>query len=568
MSAKKRGAEVAASFSLHPWILPGAAVLAVVVYWGILKAPFVFDDATLPMFHAGNSVTLEQLRQWIGPIRPLVMVTYWVNFAAGGLDPLGYHLGNILLHVVNGMLVFLATRQLLQNAHAGYSTSSNLVAALSAALFLLHPMQSEAVVYVAGRADLLSATFMLGAIFLYARQSGAGLQMGETIAVLLLAALAVASKEQAVGLPVILFVLGNPASFRGAVATALRNKAFFGVLILGGAVASAFVLYLVLTSPSGGSAAGVSWIHYFYTSWRAVAHYFRLAVIPMGQSADHDFPWSTTPWAYGAILALLVLVGLGWFFYRYRLKYPLVWAGFLVSLIAILPATSIIPLTDIFFERRFYFAMFGVCLALSEVLLLSKWKAAQLAMTVLPVCALLAALTYSRCNLWANPLALWSDVIRKAPDKPRGYFWRGELLLNQGRCREAAADLAKFSSLKKSPELNSQVYLGLAYSCSGDGAATVRAADEGIAALGENPKLYWIKARGYALQSRFEDALAAINRAIGLDANSVGYLTTRGSILMAMGRRADAQADLERALQIAPSDADTLRLMNQLRGMR
>jgi tetratricopeptide (TPR) repeat protein len=177
-------------------------------------------------------------------------------------------------------------------------------------------------------------------------------------------------------------------------------------------------------------------------------------------------------------------------------------------------------------------------------------------------------LTYSRCNLWTSPFALWSDVIQKAPNKPRGYFWRGELLLNQGKCREAAADLTRFSSLKKSPELNSQVYLGLAYSCSGDGAATVRAAEVGIAALGENPKLYWIKARGYALQSRFEDALAAINRAIGLDANSTGYLTTRGSILLAMGRRADAQADLERALQISPSDVDALRLMNQLRGMR
>jgi len=520
------------------------------------------------MFHAGNSATLEQLRQWIGPIRPLVMVTYWVNFAGGGLDPLGYHLGNLLLHVVNGVLVFLATRQLLRRTHAEYSAGVSLIAAFSAGLFLLHPLQSEAVAYVAGRADLLSATFMLGAILLYARQSDGGLPMGDTIAVLLCAALAVASKEQAVGLPVILFVLGNPGSFRGAVATALRNKSFFGVLILGGAVASAFVLHLVLTSPSGGSATGGSWIHYFYTSWRAIAHYFRLAVFPIGQSADHDFPWSTTAWAYGAIIALLVLVGLGLLFYRNRLKYPLVWAGFLVSLIAILPATSVVPLADIFFERRFYFAMFGLCLALSELMLLSKWKASQLAMVVLPVCALLGALTYSRCNLWTSPFALWSDVIQKAPNKPRGYFWRGELLLNQGKCREAAADLARFSSLKKSPELNSQVYLGLAYSCSGDGAATVRAAEEGIAALGENAKLYWIKARGYALQSRFEDALAAINRAIGLDANSAGYLTTRGSILLAMGRRADAQADLERALQIAPSDVDALRLMNQLRGMR
>lgn len=543
-------------------------MLAVVVYWTILKAPFVFDDATLPMFHAGNSATLEQLRQWIGPIRPLVMVTYWMNFAAGGLDPLGYHLANVLLHLMNGVLIFFATRQLLRKTHAEYSGGINLIAAFSAALFLLHPLQSEAVAYIAGRADLLSATFMLGAILLYTRRSDAGLSMGDTIAVLLCAALAVASKEQAVGLPLILFVLGNPGSFRAAAAVAWRNKAFFGALILGGVLASVFALYLVLTSPSGGSAAGVSWIHYFYTSWRAVARYFQLAVFPMGQSADHDFPWSPTPWAYGAIIALLILIGLGWLLFRNRLKYPLVWAGFLVSLIAILPVTSVVPLADIFFERRFYFAMFGVCLAVSEVLLLFNWKPAQLAMAALPVLGLLAVLTYSRCTLWTSPFALWSDVIQKAPDKPRGYFWRGELLLNQGRCREAATDLTKFSSLKKGLELNSQVYLGLAYSCSGDGAAAVRAAEEGIAALGENPKLYWIRARGYALQSRFEDALAAINRAIGLDANSAGYLTTRGSILLAMGRRADAQADLERALQIAPSDADALRLLNQLRGMR
>ena len=137
------------------------------------------------MFHAGNSATLEQLRQWIGPIRPLVMVTYWVNFAGGGLDPLGYHLGNLLLHVVNGVLVFLATRQLLRRTHAEYSAGVSLIAAFSAGLFLLHPLQSEAVAYVAGRADLLSATFMLGSILLYARQPDGGLRIAETIAVLL-----------------------------------------------------------------------------------------------------------------------------------------------------------------------------------------------------------------------------------------------------------------------------------------------------------------------------------------------------------------------------------------------
>jgi len=95
-----------------PWLLAAAVVAIAVfeIYTPALNGPFLLDDSYLPY---DAPVVPGPLRQWIGGVRPLLMFSYWLNYRAGGQDTYGYHAVNVLLHLLNGGLVWLIVRRLL-----------------------------------------------------------------------------------------------------------------------------------------------------------------------------------------------------------------------------------------------------------------------------------------------------------------------------------------------------------------------------------------------------------------------------------------------------------------------
>ena len=137
-------------------------------YAPALKGPFVFDDRDLLYTRPGYPDTLGP---WIGGLRPLLMFSYWLNFVISR-DPFGFHTVNLVLHILNGLLVFVIVRMILERGGVTYGHSKSL-AAFAAAVFLLHPVQTESVAYVAGRSECLSALlfFTAFAVFLMVRPS-------------------------------------------------------------------------------------------------------------------------------------------------------------------------------------------------------------------------------------------------------------------------------------------------------------------------------------------------------------------------------------------------------------
>src|SRR5271154_1524049 len=146
---------------IWPYVVGAVVAFAIAfqVYSPALHGPFLFDDSYLPM--ASPASADMPVGAWVQGVRPLLMLSYWANYRMAGADTTPYHEWGVLFHLINTALVYFILRKLLQLASAPQT-----LALFGAGLFLLHPVQTEAVAYIAGRSDSLSAVFFFGAFAL------------------------------------------------------------------------------------------------------------------------------------------------------------------------------------------------------------------------------------------------------------------------------------------------------------------------------------------------------------------------------------------------------------------
>src|ERR1039457_5846165 len=407
-----------------PWVL-GVAGAVVVVFWAYSPAmhgEFLFDDNELPFTLPDAAAPL---RAWIGQIRPVLMFTYWINSRISAEDPYSYHVFNVILHCLTSLLMFPMVRRLLEWSGAQASLR-NLLAGFAALLFLLHPVQAESVAYLAGRSEALSVLLVFASftVFLYRPQPAASWPV--VAAVLALFGAAVLAKEHTVVLPALLLLTDywwNPGfSFPGI----RRNWKLYLPMALGAAAGVAFFWHLILGADTGGSAGfglkEFTWYQYFFTQCRALFVYIGMFVLPVNLTADWDFPISRTILDRGAIFGLLALLALAAAAWRYRRRFPLASYGYFVFLLLMSPTSSILPIKDPIAERRLYFSMFGLLLIVVDVLSRLKVGRRALAAGCLVVALAAAGATRARAAVWANPVSLWEDTVRKSPNKRRAHF--------------------------------------------------------------------------------------------------------------------------------------------------
>ena len=139
-------------------------------------------------------------------VRPFLMFSFWANSHIAGTQPYLYHLFNLLFHAVNSLLVFLIARRLISWSGSEGRVRDGL-AAFAGAVFLLHPVQTESVSYIASRSENLSAMFLFGAIAVFVLRRRTAVSWPVSLAVLVLYGAAVSTKEHTVVLPVILLLI-------------------------------------------------------------------------------------------------------------------------------------------------------------------------------------------------------------------------------------------------------------------------------------------------------------------------------------------------------------------------
>ncbi len=543
------------------WPLFAAIAAALIaVFWAYgpaMHAPQLFDDTTLL-----NSLPnlKAPLSEWLTRIRPLLVISYWMNVAISGSDTFSYHVVNVLIHCFASGLMFFVVRRLLEWAKVEQGIQTPL-AGFCALLFLLHPVQSEAVAYLAGRSESLSTLFFFAAfaVFLYRGQPAVTWKISAAVIALFLAALA--SKEQTIALPGLLLLTDfwwNPGfSFRGI----RENWKLYVPLALGVVVGAARFAPLILhASTAGFGMKDLTWYQYLFTEFRAIFIYIREFFLPVGLNADWDFPFSHSILEHGAIVGLILLLALIAAASRYRRTFPLASYGFFAFLILLAPTSSILPIRDPIAERRLYFAFFGLLLVAADLVRRIKLPRATLTAACAAILLLAAFTTRARATVWSSEVTFWEDAISKSPDKPRDHFQLAQAYYDSGDCTRAVAEFEKTAPYK--PDGYSRYNLladwGLALDCASQPDLALAKLRE-AAGLEATAHIYTQIAKIYGGRSQWAEFDEALNKAQALDPSFPTIYAYRGIEYLKLNRPADAIREYEHALQLDPTLEPTVR---------
>ncbi len=606
----------------------GAAIALVVAtiaaYAPAMRAPFELDDLTsIP----GNP-SIRRLWPLAVPLsppanttvagRPVVNVSLALNYAVNQwlrvdqrLDPfgpnktVGFHLTNVLLHLVCGMLLFGVIRRTLRRE--SWSGNADGTAALVTAIWLLHPLQSEAVAYAVQRTELLVSACYLGTLYSSIRAwdaTGDRARAAWKALAVVVCLLGMGSKEVMLTAPFIVVLYDRAfrvGSWRELVAS--RARVVFYLLL---AATSGWTIYLMTQNARAGTVgfhAGVSWYRYLYSQAWAVSWYLRLAFLPDRLTFDYgQRPIAGARGVPGVIVlsALAFATVAAWIRLGRWRGWALLGAWFFLLLA---PSSSVVPIaTEIAAERRIYLAFAAVVVAV--VIVASalwrraprrtgdrSWMAGWSAILVV-----LAATTFARSRAYANPEALWRDTVRKAPANPRAYnnlasalffanpprlaeakelYWQAIALdstylppwsglasvaVNEGRPDEAKWLLEQ--ALAKDPEYADAVdQLGRLYLRQGQPA---RAAPylERFATAYPSERSLMALATAYLQTGRLDAAAVALRDVLAINPSRADALRNLGGLLTEQGRGAEAIPLLERAAAIDAQSGVTIALLS------
>jgi Flp pilus assembly protein TadD len=443
-------------------------------YANSLRGPFVFDDVEAIVENGtirslGPAVFSPPFAdgQTVGG-RPLVNVTLALNYAAGGLDPVGYHGVNLAIHLAATLVLFGLVRRTLmlapvaglgeagQPGSATPATAGVPFAAAVALLWGLHPLQTEAVTYVIQRAESLMGLLYLLTLYCFVRGAHGpsfagptegkkrGLWLGLSVGSCFLG---MATKEVMVSAPV-LVLLYDRAFVSGSLADAWRRRRFYyGALAATWLLLGALVLSTKDRGGSMGLGLGVSFRDYLLTQGPAILHYLRLVAWPQPLIFDYGavFPENALASLPAVVAVAALAAGTLWLLW----KKPV--AGFLAGwFFAVLAPTSLVPANrQTISEHRMYLALaplfvLGAALAVRA---LGRLPPARRGAVAAAAVGLLAAawggLTWQRNTVYQSDFALWSHTAAHRPENPHAHSNLGIALAAAGRTEEARAQFAE-----------------------------------------------------------------------------------------------------------------------------
>jgi tetratricopeptide (TPR) repeat protein len=536
-----------------PWLSYGGFLLAILaiyeVYRPALNGPFLFDDSYLP-FLVPNFASSPFL-SWIRGVRPTLQASYWANYRLFELDPYAYHLVNLILHLAAAFFVWLIARKLLELVGTA-KESAKWFAIFTTAVFLLHPLQTESVSYVASRSEVLSGFFLLitWCVFLYRKTPA--ITFSHSALVLLFFLLALTSKEHTAALPAVLLLTDyyfNPGfSFAGI----RRNWKLYAPM-LAGAVLGAVVIFRFVLGQSTSAGFGMKDLgplDYLFTQFRVLAIYLRLFLFPFGQNADYDVPVSHTLMDHGSWASLIVLLALTAAAWIYRKRFPLASFGWFLFLILLAPTSSIVPIRDVIVERRMYVPLLGLTLIVVDVLRVRKVRSRTVAWAMAVACLILAVLTWQRNQVWASPVSLWKDTVAQSPAKYRPRFQLAYAHYERGECVEAVRHYQEAAKLTP-PSYELSVDWALAADCAGRPGEALTKLEEAVK-LEDTAHAWALIGMVRAKQQQWDGALAALAEAEKRNPNFPATQHYKGNIHMARSDWDSAMQAFERAVALEP----------------
>jgi protein O-mannosyl-transferase len=425
------------------------ALLGLLAYSGTFHAPFVLDDTS----SITNNPLIKDLGNFISspagyaanPRRFIGYLSFAVNYRLCGLDVTCYHAVNIAIHITNALLIYLLvilTFNTVRLNGSFLSGSSRPIALFASALFVAHPVETEAVTYIVQRLTSLAVLFYLCALIFYIKarsrtgRAGPGRWAiaGYYLLSLVFALFAMSTKEISFTLPLVaalyelLFFEGRT---RDRLLYLLPMLLMLFVIPVSMLHAHGSLGHLLSDINTATTASDLPRSYYLLTEFSVIVTYLRLLLLPVNQNLDYDYPISHSlfePGASFSLLILLSLLGAAALLYKRTRKggdpaLLLAPFGIFWFFITLSVESSFIPIMDVIFEHRAYLPSIGIFITVSclGTMAARKWFAASKAPVAVAVIVVLvlAAATYKRNNVWSSNIALWQDVVRKSPLKAR-----------------------------------------------------------------------------------------------------------------------------------------------------
>lgn len=413
----------------HPLSAPVLLVAVILaVYYPVLFSGInPIDDPGI--FAASKSSSLSSMllpgRGYY--YRPIVELSFYIDNWLWGMEPVTMHLENILLHCVNSLLVYFLARKILFS----YDNASSTIPLVVALLFALHPVNVEAVAWIAGRTDPLLTSFILSSCYFWVGWIDKPTWRNIAASLLLFVA-ALLTKESALGFGAVALLL---ALFWPGTAT--KKQRLMAVVILVLFCVALIIFSLLFRSSTSGlnlfiSGSDFQLLQVMWSALIALGFYIKKMFFPL----PLNFAITTVHPIYG-FLGVVIFPALLLVFRRSRLSGVLLLSAVLLILPAILIAVKQIAWTP-FAERYLYLSTAFLVLSLAGICAnLQKCSAALKSAYIIVICVFLLA-CFQRSLLWNDTQAFFEDAVAKSPEFGSVYYSLGGVLIQKGLIDRAA----------------------------------------------------------------------------------------------------------------------------------
>lgn len=563
--------------------------LGAAIYSNTYQVPFIFDDVNVLEDNVDRQTLNRSWRDWFGT-RTIPMYSFNLNYYWHKTESAGYHVVNTIIHLTNAivvsLLVLLLTRRVYGKGHRTLTLGKwqlpipALLAGLAGLLFVAHPIQTQAVTYTVQRLASMATFFYLLALLTYVlyRTSSSRLMAISWATVSVAAAiLAMHSKEISITLPVTIVMVEFvffAESWRALLRRIPRLLPWLVTLIIiplymmgwgqflngeWGAddIGSAVALNTLVGATIESHAIDFSRGEYLLTQFTVVRKYLRMLIWPINQNLDHDIKIQSTVLSGSVLWSLAIeggLVVLAW--WLYRKKFRLAPLGIIFFFLALLPESSVFPITDVMFEHRVYLPFFGFTLVVVELWnwLLQRIMGAagtkqQVMIAILSLVTIgwivaLGVITYNRNKIWQSQLSIWGDAATKSPNKSRPHNNLGLYNFGGGNYDEAVREFTRALEIDAEyPEARNN--LGMIYISQGKLDAAEIEINE---ALRLKPSYAHAKNNLGAIymgRDNLEEALKAFTEAIEIDDRYAGARDNLGMTLVRLDRLDEATRHFE-----------------------
>jgi Flp pilus assembly protein TadD len=541
-----------------------------VVYLNSFQGVFLFDDVESIV---DNAAIRRLWPPWFlvtapaNTTRPLIGLLNAVNYAISGLNPWSYHAVNLIIHIVAGLTLLGIVRRTLDARvlvpkFGKHSTGLALAVSL---VWLVHPLQTESVTFVIQRCESAMGMFYLMTLYCSIRSFSSGRKAIWYGAAVTACAAGMMCKQVMVTAPVVV-LLYDFLFEEGSIRAALRKR---WALYTGLAATWAVLGAIMIAAPRGDTAGfgmkSISSWDYFKSEFGVIVHYLRLSLWPHPLCFDY-FGWPRAKTASQIVPYALVIVCLGastvWAVLR-RKPVGLLGAWFFLVL---LPTSSILPIQDLVYEHRMYLPVASVI----ALVVLGSYRLGDLLLRRLPsltqqegvcrrigiavvtvVVAVLGAATARRNIDYSSDIVMWTDVVSKRPDNPRGHNNLGSIYFGRGKTQEARAEFVE--ALRLSPSHpNVQYNLGVTFLSEGNLEEAkphlVEAVRLNAGDAGAHLKLGAI----LGVQGQTDEAIKEFANAIEIKPDFVEAYQQLGVALEIEGRVAEAKEQYRMALRLRP----------------